>query len=205
MKNQVLKANLKLAAVLILLLTTTCGCVKDRLEEDQLPPITQTGKNTFGCVIDGQVLIPKDGGGLNLSGISNRSKSFTAFFPSDNTNNLTITVYNARDKAGGAIYIYIYDLNKVGTYTLRNSEISYGNPAQLAYSHVSIIKPDITDNNNFYYLSYENSGSINISRYDNDIISGTFSLKAVNENDSNDVIEITDGRFDIDHNTINRN
>ena len=59
MKAQILKTNLKIAAVLLLLLTTACGCVKDN-QQDELPPITQTGENTFGCVVDGEVLIPKD-------------------------------------------------------------------------------------------------------------------------------------------------
>ena len=26
---------------------------------DQLPPITQTGENTFGCLVDGEVWLPK--------------------------------------------------------------------------------------------------------------------------------------------------
>ena len=44
-----------------ILLLTACACIKDNDFQDQLPPITQTGENTFGCVIDGEVLIPKKG------------------------------------------------------------------------------------------------------------------------------------------------
>ena len=29
---------------------------------DQLPPETQTGANTFGCLVNGKVFIPKDSG-----------------------------------------------------------------------------------------------------------------------------------------------
>lgn len=49
------------------------------------------------------------------------------------------------------------------------------------------------------YCSYENSGVINITRYDtkNGIISGTFNGRAVGYDDPTDTIEIIKGRFDI--------
>jgi hypothetical protein len=58
---------------------------------------------------------------------------------------------------------------------------------------------------NKYYCSIENSGNLNITRYDysNGIISGTFDFNAVNKDDSNDIIEITEGRFDISWRKIN--
>lgn len=40
-----------LAAVILF---TACGCSKDNLQE-QLPPATQTGANTFGCLFNGKV------------------------------------------------------------------------------------------------------------------------------------------------------
>ncbi|MAP53910.1 MAG: hypothetical protein CL605_03320 [Altibacter sp.] len=48
------------------------------------------------------------------------------------------------------------------------------------------------------YCSLPNSGTITITRYDNGILSGTFSCRAANEDDPNDIVEITDGRFDLD-------
>ncbi|WP_187478623.1 hypothetical protein [Amniculibacterium sp. G2-70] len=53
------------------------------------------------------------------------------------------------------------------------------------------------------YLSIPNTGSINVTKSDLNIISGTFSCKLKNKDDPNDIIEITDGRFDFDRNTIN--
>ena len=38
---------------------TAAQCKKDKLA---LPPETQEGKNTFGCLVNGQVLTPKGGG-----------------------------------------------------------------------------------------------------------------------------------------------
>ena len=36
--------------------------------QEQLPPITQTGANTFGAIVDGQVFIPKDKTGYYAPG-----------------------------------------------------------------------------------------------------------------------------------------
>ena len=59
--------------------------------------------------------------------------------------------------------------------------------------------------NNNTYLSYENSGQLKFSTLDteNDTYSGTFNVKLKNKDDENDIIEITDGRFDINLNTVN--
>ena len=51
---------------------------------------------------------------------------------------------------------------------------------------------------NKYYWSIEDNGTLEIRRFDlpNRIVSGVFSCSAVNKDDSNDIIEITQGRFD---------
>ena len=38
------------------------------VEEDKLPAITQTGENTFGCLINGNVFVPKDKTGYTPPG-----------------------------------------------------------------------------------------------------------------------------------------
>ncbi len=53
------------------------------------------------------------------------------------------------------------------------------------------------------YLSIADTGTINITRSDNDIISGTFSCKLKYKENPNDIIEIKEGRFDFNKNTIN--
>ena len=52
-----------------LFIISSAECKKHNLSEnpvDQLPPETQTGANTFGCLINGQIFLPK---GLSLSPI----------------------------------------------------------------------------------------------------------------------------------------
>ena len=39
------------------LLLTACACTKNS-KSPQLPPITQEGKNTFGCKINGEIFNP---------------------------------------------------------------------------------------------------------------------------------------------------
>ena len=48
----------------LLLSFIAISCSKDNSIEtpaDQLPPITTTGANTAGCIINGKILIPKNG------------------------------------------------------------------------------------------------------------------------------------------------
>ncbi|MGD5408184.1 hypothetical protein QUS89_23100, partial [Xanthomonas citri pv. citri] len=43
--------------------SSSCRKNKPANAVDQLPPETQTGANTFGCLIDGKVFVPRDGNG----------------------------------------------------------------------------------------------------------------------------------------------
>ena len=54
---------MKTTAFFLSILFTLFSCTKDKETEtqDQLPPITTTGANTAGCIINGKVLIPKNG------------------------------------------------------------------------------------------------------------------------------------------------
>ena len=48
----------------IVLLATGCSRNNDKpvAEIDKLPPATQKGANTIGCLINGQALLPKEAG-----------------------------------------------------------------------------------------------------------------------------------------------
>ena len=99
MKTKILKTILLFAVFAFF----NCSSNNDT-PQDQLPAITQTGANTFGCVINGEVLIPKDGSG-SLGGVSPR-KGIIAELNSDS--NFIIDAGNFRDNNGDRIYIYIY-------------------------------------------------------------------------------------------------
>ena len=94
------------------------------------------------------------------------------------------------------VYIYIYipqDLPNEETYIFQNSTgVEYSlNEVSFAHLYATI--------NGTKYLSYSNSGSINFTKISlsEGIYSGTFEVKLKNKNNDTDIIEITDGRFDI--------
>lgn len=164
--------------------------------EDELPPITQTGKNTFGCLINGKVFIPKDKTGYYPPGGGRpRGISIGIGIP----DYFTIISRNYLDT-----YIYIYipsDTPIKQTYTFK---ISSGLPSGLdspSYPHAYIVYKGIK------YLTYENSSSITFTTasQNSGIYAGTFNLKLKNKDNPNDIVEITEGRFDINLGTLNQN
>ncbi|WP_299672998.1 hypothetical protein [uncultured Polaribacter sp.] len=199
MKNSFFKTK-----TLIMLLFLTIGCSETEKEvfTPTLPPITQTGENTFGCYIDGKLLVPRDRsvfGGTTVKGmtISEYSSSPTE-----------IDFFNLRIIDGqsdvGDFSFYLYNLDELGEGTYN---IKKGNLWQ-STSDIKTINFWLKTPRNISvkrYFSIENGGTLTIIKYDytNGIISGTFSCKAINNNDSSDVIEITEGRFDINLNTLN--
>lgn len=175
------------------------GCSKkDEGFTPTLPPITQTGENTFGCYVNGVLITPRNGtgtfygpdSGMYVAGSFGPHHDIRVHdFASDRTSSITIRIK------------YLDSLG-VNTYIVNESGCSLSN---------------IPSNNNIFcrvfdfeegiyktYCSFENSGIIEITRHDvdNNILSGTFSGKVRNMNDSNDIVEITNGRFDIKRLTV---
>ncbi len=98
------------------------------------------------------------------------------------------------------IYIYIPTLKN----NIKNHIVGISNAdenSNLPNTHIYTL----IDLGNRQYRSFNNSGSVIFSKIDiiNGIYSGTFSVKLKNKDDENDIIEITNGRFDIDLNTVN--
>ncbi len=182
--------TLFLKTVLLFFALTFSNC-ENNDPQDQLPAITQTGANTFGCLIEGRVFITKDKtgysppGGGTPKGIEVTVGSFLPqyeYFGID-----------ANDYEGTYIYIYIpKKLPEETTYTFQTSPAVRASLETPSYPHFVC---SIEGNR---YISYENSGSITFTKvdYDTGIYSGTFSLKLKNKENPIDIIEITDGRFD---------
>jgi len=89
--------------VFLFLAFTLINCTKSDdlitlVEEDQLPHITQTGANTFGCLINGKVFLPKDKTGYTPPG-GGRPRGLTVFFGefSTTTDYFSITARNYQD------------------------------------------------------------------------------------------------------------
>jgi hypothetical protein len=161
---------------LCFMLVTSMKCKKDNQEpsKEQLPAITQTGANTFGVLLNGEVWLPK-GGLLD-------QKLDLSYDPT---------------YAGGSFGIianrYVSKENKMEVrigLTGVNKEASY------YFNNNGVIYRDTKSNCN-YYEDRIVSGSLTITKLDlvNKFISGTFEFKL--EKNGCPTINATQGRFDL--------
>ncbi len=196
--------------ITMLLLIILIGCSSDDSNsnpESQLPPITQTGENTFGCLIDGKLFIPRDGAGT----LGGSDKGFMFWGdPTDNLQYNEIEINDYKSERTAKLLIHIQNLHQigVGTYTINLSNgMSNIDGYNHNYMHCRIFNDET--NNYQYYRSFENSGELKITKYQvtnqesqNKIVSGTFSCRLKNSSNPNDIIEVTLGRFDINKSTL---
>lgn len=189
----------------LLLSFIAISCSKDNSIEtpaDQLPPITTTGANTAGCIINGKVLIPKNGinstSGQVVYGLDvSRGVNFDNI-PYGN-DYFSISIYNLKDKGQNYwIYVHLNNIsNGVGAYIVNQSNAEYWSDAS---NNPQIVVRETLDNvSGKTFLSGPNSGTITITRFDfpNRILSGTFNGTLYNQTNSSEVIQVTQGRFDL--------
>ena len=164
-----------------------------------LPPETQTGANTFGVTINGKVYIPRDPTGVS---VGPTAKGMVLLRPSD-FSWYELEIKDGASSVGFKMVIHMEPLLSIGQINLKSSNFQ-NNIDSINDSHIYFKIWDSNINNYAYYGSIENLGSVNVIRYDfvNRIFSGKFSGKFVRYDNPNDFITITDGRFDINWNTL---
>ena len=168
----------------------------------QLPAATQTGANTFGCYINGKLLVPRNGSGT--VGGADRGATLWGGYPnSTDYYEIDIRDYKSNRTAQILIHIQAAHLNGVGDYIIDLSN-GMSNIDGLNHNYIHCRVFNEATNSYQYYRSFNNSGLIKITRYDypNGIISGTFSCRVINSANPADEIEITQGRFDFKWNTL---
>lgn len=177
------------SGLLVLMITILCSslqCKKDKTNPPTtLPPITQEGKNTFGCKVDGMVWVPyyKCGGTGNPCGelIVDIRKLFQTPLPveinigpgikyPDNS----ISSFSILPSNGSGIYLVG---NKIDSIILR-----YTKPGSVEYIEI----PGMDFNNNFIITKLDTV---------NKIIAGIF--QATLYRSATDSVKITEGRFDL--------
>lgn len=191
---------------LLLLTTFILSCSSDDASSDpvlRLPPETQTGANTFGCIINNQVFYPRDGTstlfnpggkGLMIWGDPNGNQGF-----------LEIEISNLQDgKPANSMIIHLQNLHQTGSgeYVWKESNFQSSIDGLMQnYVYAKIFDESV--NGWRYYGSYENSGKVTITKYanNNTIVSGNFSGKLRLYNGTEE-IDILDGRFDINKATL---
>lgn len=169
--------------ILVTIFTLNC-CSSDDDSGDKLPPETQTGANTAGCLVNGKVFLPKQEG-LNPALVCNYEFIDGEFFF-----NLVI-----RDNRGQG----------VKTVSVRTQRIDLEAGPTYILNIDNTISIDFTGGggvysinaSDFFYTNTIKTGELKITRLDlqNSIISGTFWFDAINSN--GEVVEIRQGRFDM--------
>ncbi len=173
----------KLLLVLTLTLTLS-SCTKNNpfRGNDQLPQETQTGANTVGCLVNGQVYLPSQSG-LNAPvncfyQLDNGEFFFSIAFADDKNHGPDVSVGTSRiNLLAGQTYILNKNPVDNGDYT--------GGGGSYRLSSL-----------NKYYTNTLKTGELKITRLDlsHSIISGTFWFDAVN--DAGEKVAIRQGRFD---------
>jgi len=177
---------MKYTLVFIILLSGLFACRKSSSnKKDQLPPITQTGANTFGCLVNGQVFTPQ--------GFEQNHPAFDMIVdPTFQNGNFGITVFNKKRKMH--MDIGSNEINNIGVYPIndftRLVTVSIYNDMTNCYFGPSM-QCILTG------PCYVN-GNLTLSRYDlsNKIFSGTFEFTLYDPEISCDTFKITQGRFD---------
>lgn len=163
--------------ILILLTTFTLSCCNNEDDKpqnpiDQLPPATQTGANTFGCLINGEPFVVS------------------------NTSNQTAIYQGGVLQIGGGIDNSIMD-KRISINI--SAPINLNTPYDLTLfpNNLAIF----VNNGEGCYYDYDHttSGTLTITKFDqtNFIISGTFNFSTQTNECEN--INITNGRFDLQY------
>ncbi len=166
----------------VLLLTR---CSKDISE---LPAPTQTGANTFGAKVNGEMWVPQ---GFGIVPASNILEARYAF-----NNSVFINARNFSSSPTETEFeISIQNITGPGTYLLnQNTGIYPSNTSSYGYFVRRKFSPI-----NHWITNNQYSGRVEITRYDvtNNIISGTFEFNAINMSNDPEPLTVTEGRFDV--------
>lgn len=195
-------------AIALFLMFSGMGCEKKVLTE-QLPPETQTGANTFGCLFNGKVFTPNEYIGFMMpSGGGGPISVYGYYHDTENYSNMIYAVRSSNITNIQYIHVYIYRmrLNGVGSYKTGDKVAYHTHYHQPFCCYISCRAVSPTTGQYKFYGSYANSGEINVTRCDNEkrIYSGTFNA-TLKEDGGDEIVHITEGRFDLNLHTLNDN
>ncbi|MCE7040812.1 DUF6252 family protein [Dyadobacter sp. CY312] len=180
MKN----VNLYITALAVLILFW--GCDKG----PELTPISQEGKNTFSCKVNGKVWIPDGTGDIFV----NIKPIYGVYY----YNSLIDTIYvniETNSSSGEQVQLFLRTFD-VGVHMLDDdTQVTGSSFYPKNYGFYSFKHKN-------YITSKEHTGSITISKSNisSGILSGTFEFTATSA--TGESVHITEGRFDLNHKTL---
>ena len=165
----------------VITLFTFSQCKKNKTEEQQLPPETTTGAMTFGCKVNGQIFVPKDGRGK--PGLYCQYVNLGAGIGGGWYLNIPATNWLPNPPIGVNIETDSLLIVQGQTYQFKNAK----GFARTFY-----------DNGNVYPKLDNDAGELKITKFDqtNRVLSGTFFFTGTNTT-TGEKVSITEGRFDI--------
>ena len=160
------------------------SCNSDDDNLNRLPPETQTGANTAGCLVNGKVFLPRrQGSSPEL--LCNYEYIDGEFY----------FLLNFADLRGiGFKQVFVttggLNLEEGQNYILNKNQVEDGDYMGGGGGYSTSLE-------NNYYTNSTNTGELKITYIDiqNSIISGTFWFDAVNE--AGELVEVREGRFDV--------
>ena len=178
MKNLILKF-----ACLIALISCDNDDNKPKTELEKLPPATQTGAQTIGCLVNGKAFFD--------------NSSFNNFYQFIDGEYYLVINWDSDNSSGykdGQLAISKTNIQEGQTYILNKSSYTDGDYTGAGATFVSTLSE--------FYGQYETNsnytGQIHFTRFDtvNFIMSGTFEFQA-KDILSEKTISVTNGRFDL--------
>ena len=160
------------------MLCTSCSLFDDSHKKEELPPITQEGRNTFGCLVNGEVWLPK-----GYNGTSNLDASYD---PTYKGGALDVSAYRITDHVDQFVSFGVANISSTGKFEFSKNTQSPG-----AYWDDANTFCSYDDKSN------ELEGYFIVTRLDlmQAIVSGTFEFTMVKA--GCDTIKVTEGRFDM--------
>ena len=171
----------KISAILILLATLFCliSCEEKEKIWTELPPATESGVNTIGCMVDGQLWATGKLPGYTLA------PAMYAEYSINNADSKILKFYAEGEKGTMSFYIenpIIGENENVNVF----AQFSFLPDCKYKKNDIgTVIITKLETNVSPIYTSTRG------------IISGTFSFNLPCETDSSKLIIITDGRFDL--------
>jgi hypothetical protein len=180
---------------LVLVVICLAGCTKHNSTPtptnpiDQLPPATQTGANTFGCLVNGQAFLPSGslvGGPSLFCTYEYLNNNFDTGYFLNLSASMEVTSTDIASVSIGTDSLTV----SAGNHYVLQQNIVRGN----ASAQYSISSPSYSP---YYTTTNQVVGDLYLSRFDlaYQIASGTFWFNAIDAN--GDTVKVTNGRFDM--------
>ncbi|MCO6494713.1 MAG: hypothetical protein J5I91_03400 [Bacteroidetes bacterium] len=160
----------------------------------ELPPITTEGKNTFGCYVDGELLVPFPRKAIK----DNFNKFYYGVKWDDLNGTLDVNATMEGDSMHTSKTINMHLFRRIFT---SGEHILYTDSTRNQYNNINAVGLRIRDKKDktifdSWMIPNADCGRMNILRLDTvaRIVSGTFYFDAINK--EGDTVKVTDGRFD---------